>query len=67
MIIIPIISRYIIQQLKANLWNVILRTTVQRLSANRLKESIIFNILYRIGCIRWPSVPMKRGRLYMHS
>jgi hypothetical protein len=67
MIIIPIISWYIIQQLKANLWNVILRTTVQRLSANRLKESIIFNILYRIGCIRWPSVPMKRGRLYMHS
>jgi hypothetical protein len=41
---------------------------VQRLAFDRLKESILFNILYLIDCIPWPGVPRrKRGRPYVYS
>ena len=40
----------------------------QRLAPDRLKESILFNILYLIGCIPWSSMPRrKRGRPYVYS
>ena len=41
----------------------------QRLALDRLKESILFNILYLIGCIQWPSNTNKhrRGRPYVYS
>ena len=39
----------------------------QRLALDRLKESILFNILYLIGCIPWPTIPKKRGRPYVYS
>ena len=39
----------------------------QRLALGRLKESILFNILFLIGCIPWPSLPRKRGRPYVYS
>ena len=46
----------------------ILRTLSQRLALDRLKESILFNILYLIGCIPWPSMHHgKRGRPYVYS
>jgi hypothetical protein len=45
-----------------------LRTTVPNITANRLNESILFNFLYMIGCIPWPSLPpRKRGRPYVYS
>jgi hypothetical protein len=67
-IIIQIISWYTIQQLKANLWNIILLTTVPKIRS-WLKESILFNILYLIGCILWSSLspPRKRGRPHVYS
>ncbi len=36
---------------------------------DRIKESILFNILYLIGCIPWPTAPprRKRGRPYVYS
>jgi hypothetical protein len=39
----------------------------QGLALDRIKESILFNILYLIGCIPWPTAPRKRGRLYVYS
>ena len=41
--------------------------TVSKITLDRLKESILFNILYLIGCIPWPSLPRKRGRPYTYS
>ncbi len=40
----------------------ILTNSSQRLALDRTKESILFNILYLIGCITWPTIPRKRGR-----
>ena len=44
----------------------------QRLALDRLKESILFSILYLIGCISWYSMSTttttrKRGRPYVYS
>ena len=44
------------------------QTLSQRLALDRIKESILFNILYLIGCIPWPSIPRrKRGRPYVYT
>src|SRR6476620_5141021 len=32
-----------------------------------VNQSILFNILYLIGCIPWPVIPRKRGRLYVYT
>ncbi len=46
----------------------ILINTVPKISSDRIKESILFNILYLIGCIPWPVTPRrKRGRPYVYS
>ncbi len=45
----------------------ILRKLFQRLALDRIKESILFNILYLIGYIPWPSSPRKLGRPYVYS
>jgi len=38
------------------------------LALARLEESVLFNILYLIGYIPWPTIPrMKRGRPYVYS
>ena len=43
-------------------------TLSQRLALARLEESVLFNILYLIGYIPWPTMPrMKRGRPYVYS
>jgi hypothetical protein len=40
----------------------------QRLALDRLKESILFNILYLIGCIPWLTSPSRKlGRPYVYS
>ncbi len=40
----------------------------QRLALDRLKESILFNILYLIGYMPWPTfVRRKRGSPYVYS
>jgi len=39
----------------------------QRLALDRSKESILFNILYLMGCIPWPVAQRKRGRPYVYS
>ena len=46
----------------------ILTKLLQRLALDRLKDSILFNILYLIGCIQWPSNTNKhrRGRPYAY-
>ena len=44
----------------------ILIKTVSKSALDKSKESILFNILYLIGCIPWPSIPpRKRGRPYV--
>ncbi len=46
----------------------ILINTVPKITLDRIKESILFNILYLIGCIPWPVAPRrKRGRPYVYS
>ncbi len=46
----------------------ILINTAPKISSDRIKESILFNILYLIGCIPWPTTPpRKRGRPYVYS
>jgi hypothetical protein len=46
----------------------ILIKTVPKIILDRLKESILFNILYLIGCIPWPiALRRKRGRPYVYS
>jgi hypothetical protein len=46
----------------------ILIKTVPKIILDRLKGSILFNILYLIGCIPWPiALRRKRGRPYVYS
>jgi hypothetical protein len=42
-------------------------TLSQILALDRLKESILFNILYLIGCIPWHVAPRKCGRPYIYA
>ncbi len=45
-----------------------MRTTVPKITVNKLKNSILFNILYLICCIPWPATSRrKRGRPYVYS
>ena len=47
---------------------ILINTAPKISSLDRIKESILFNILYLIGCIPWPTAPRrKRGRPYVYS
>ncbi len=45
----------------------ILINTVPKITLDGIKVSILFNILYLIGCIPWPVTSKKRGRPYVYS